>query len=378
MYKHFIGILAALTLLGCGEEFPPASQIDGLRLLAIRAEDPELIPHAPGETPARTTLRSLVADPAQIEDPSRRVTVLHIGCTPTPGSLEPGLCTALEVLTTPKGLGQMLAAGGCLDGEGSGTGEKGDTVRVVGFESCTQTEGCGPAEVEIMGLATTLPEPVYEVPEDFRMDLLPAGHPQRVNGIQAVIATVAVAASAQELVDGVEATDACGFATGVGRNLSRLLEERERMTALKRVQLRGPDVPDPLNVNPVLPGITANGQLLDTPQARVATGARVDFLPVAPTDDEGAPIEPQTFTRYDSEGKVLRSETESWLWSWYATGGEFEKQRTRAQGTPAQWTSPTGSKKNPIPAHGRVFLYAVMRDARGGIDWVVKELQLDP
>lgn len=378
MYKHLLCILVGLALVGCGEEFPPASQIDGLRLLAIRAEDPELVPQAEGETPARTTLRSLVADPAQLDDPSRRVTVLHIGCTPTPGSVEPGLCTALETLTSPNRMGQMLAAGGCFE-EGAGGGHgKGDTIRVVGFESCTQTDGCGPAEVEIEGLPVTLPEPVYEVPEGFRMDLLPRGHPQRVNGIQAVIATVAVAASPQELIDGVEASDRCGFASGVGQNLSRLLEERERMTALKRIQLRGPDLEDELNVNPILPGLLANGQRLDAPQAAVSTGGRVRFLPVAPTDEEGQLVAPQTFSRFDSEGTFVRTETEGWLWSWYATGGEFEDLRTRALDKPAEWTSPTGSKKSPIPGHRRIFVYSVMRDARGGIDWVVRELLLEP
>lgn len=378
MYKHLIGALAALALVGCGEEFPPASRIDGLRLLAIRAEEPELVPPAPGEPPARTALNALVADPAQLDDPSRRVSVLYIGCTPSPGRVEAGICTALENLITPNRIGGILAAGGCFEGApGHGDGG-GETVRLVGFEACTQTEGCGPAEVEIGGVTTTLPEPVYEVPGEFRLDSLPPGHPQRTNGVQAAIVAVAVAATPQELVEGADPSDACRFSTGVGQNLSRLLEERERMTALKRVQLRGPDVSDPINVNPILPGITANGQRLDAPTARVGTGARVDFLPVLPTDEQGQPIEPQAFTRYDSEGKFLRVETESWLWSWYATGGEFEDLRTRTAEKAAQWTSPKGTKKDPIPGHRRVFVYSVMRDARGGIDWVVKEIQLDP
>src|SRR5690606_36059839 len=85
----------------------------------------------------------------------------------------------------------------------------------------------------------------------------------------------------------------------------------------------------------------------------------------------------QPYTRYDAEGAFFREEREAWLWSWFTTGGEFGRERTRQPSRNPEWTAPTGKGDDPIPAGGRVFLYSVVRDARGGIDWARREVRVD-
>lgn len=386
-------LFALVSLAGCGEEFAPASYVDKLRLLAIRAEAPEIAP-AGGGAPDRTTLTSLVADPDQLEDPEREVTVVYLACTPEPGSLEAGLCTLVETYADPAQLPALLNEGGgaCGGGGAPAPGEFGEGVvggiTFAGLEACDQELGCRPAEVDLGGAAVTLPAPTYVLPASFSLADLPADHPQRTTGVQVVVIAIVVQASPQELVEGADPADSCAFADQVSANLARLLEERERLTALKRLQVRGPDVTDPVNVNPEIPGVLANGAVLapelaepvpDT--ARFRTGQKVSLLPQLPLGDDGKPLSDdvlyQPYTRYDSEGAFFRSEREAWLWSWFTTGGEFEDERTRDADEAQEWTAPGVDKDFPVPESRRVFLYSVVRDARGGIAWAKREVRID-
>ena len=99
-----------------------------------------------------------------------------------------------------------------------------------------------------------------------------------------------------------------------------------------------------------------------------------------PADAEGKPIPTdvlfQRYTRYDAEGNAFRGEREAWVWSWFTTAGAFERERTRAFDQEQIWTAP-GDADHPLPESGRVFLYTVLRDARGGIDWIRREVRID-
>ena len=85
----------------------------------------------------------------------------------------------------------------------------------------------------------------------------------------------------------------------------------------------------------------------------------------------------QPFTRYDADGAFFREEREAWLWSWFTTAGEFDGDRTRAHDDPQEWTAPGTDADFPVPESGRVFLYSVVRDARGGIAWAKREVRID-
>jgi len=368
-------MLAAAS--GCGETFKPASYVDSLRVLAVRADEPELIPPGgePASLPSSTRLRALVADPAALDDPSREATVLYLSCTPDPLDPNASGCTALANLKVDGAMARAAAASLCAPpGQGGGVGDA--PMRFAGLEVCAQGRGCEPIVVEVDGVPTELPPPVYEVPEGTDLAGLPAGHPVRTRGIQAMIVAVAVAASPGELLTEVDATEPCAIAAGAGEHLGRLLDERESVTAVKRVQIRGPDAPDDVNVNPAIDGVSRSGkpipEVVGDPvptEARIRPGAAVDLRPIA-TEVR------QRYTRLDAEGAPLEAVEELWTYSWFASAGTLEKRRTRGTGEPVEFQAPTDAKDDPIPASKRVFVWAVVRDGRGGVDWVTRELRL--
>lgn len=396
--RLFRCLLVGFALVGCGEPFDPPSLVNKLRLLAIRAEAPEIAPpvrgndglpvdpQPEGHAPDRTTLTSLVADPAQAADPGRRAMVVYIACTPRPGSLEPSICNLVETYTDPRELPRLLELGG---GECRGTAtpverEFGEgvigTVTFAGLEVCDHEEGCMPVETETVAL----PEPTYVLPREFDWSGVPEGHPHRVNGVQVVVVAIVVQASPEELLAGTLPHDPCAFAAGVAGNLGELLETRERLLALKRVQVRGPDVEAAVNVNPAIAGIVADGRVLPSvvtdppqPQVQFGPGRAIELRPQLPIGSDGKPLTEeelyQSFMRYDADGRPIREEREAWVWSWFATAGTFERERTRSADQSVEWTAPSASER---PGDGRVFLWAVVRDARGGIDWVRREVRI--
>ncbi|WP_373047411.1 hypothetical protein [Vulgatibacter sp.] len=399
-------LAAALLLTACGEQFDPPSYVNKLRLLAIRADAPEietpargedgtpLDPQPEGRAPDRTTITSLIADPLQIDDAAREAVVVYLACTPEPGSLEAGICSLVETYADPTQLPELLQQGGGACGGGGGTPPgvfgQGITggISFAGFERCDQELGCRPVETTVGGTPVTFPAPTYVLPEDFDLEALPAGHPQRTNGVQVLTIAIAVVATPAELLDGADPADACAFADRVSANLGRLLESRERITAIKRVQVRGPDNGDEVNVNPVIEGFSANGTPLPAElaepvqaEARFAPAKKAKLLPALPLGGDGQPLTDeavyQPYTRYDAEGEFLREEREAWLWSWFTTGGQFEQDRTRALDEAQEWTAPGDDADYPVPAHRRVFLYSVVRDARGGIAWAKREVRID-
>ena len=67
-----IWLLASLALAGCSIDLPPASRIDKLRLLAVRAEPPEV---SPGQT---STFDTLVAFPPVDSDGGTSPSVTYL------------------------------------------------------------------------------------------------------------------------------------------------------------------------------------------------------------------------------------------------------------------------------------------------------------
>ncbi|HEY0838915.1 MAG TPA: hypothetical protein VGD74_01890, partial [Vulgatibacter sp.] len=377
--RAFFAIVSAVSLAGCGENFKPPSYVDGLRILAVRAEVPELAPSAgtDGSLPSRTELEVLIADPAQLDDPDREVTALFFACTPDPLDPTGSGCSALANLRIDAKVARAAAAAMCAGGSGGGAASP---MRFAGVASCVHGQPCSAVSLEVEGVPLQLPAPAYEIPDDTDLEILPSDHPARVRGIQAMISTVAVAASPAELLNGADASDPCAFATALGARLGDLLETRESVTAVKRVQIRGPDARDEPNVNPIVTGISARGEALPEdpgdpvgPEALIAAGAAAALLPLLP-DDGVDRI--QRYTRLDATGAPVEVVDESWTWSWYASAGTIERLRTRATTEPAAFTAPTGKKDDPLPASKRIFVWTVVRDGRGGVDWVTRELRL--
>jgi hypothetical protein len=84
----------------------------------------------------------------------------------------------------------------------------------------------------------------------------------------------------------------------------------------------------------------------------------------------------ETFLVWDLVAQQLVQQRESLRVSWYATGGAFEHDVTgRGSDDPTtytqnNWVAPTTS--------GRVHLWAVLRDSRGGIDFAAAEIDVTP
>lgn len=368
--RRALSLVVLVTLAGCGPTFDPPSEVQKLRLLAVKAEPPEI--GAGSDVADRAAIAALVADPAQLVDATREVTVLHLACTPDPRDPTGVDCTSIELLRDPEALAALLAEAATSDG--SGTGVVGG-VSLAGVESCDGRGPCVPATVgAVTGSPTTLPAPVYVVPPDLDLAGLSEGTAARANGVQVSVLSILIAASADELL--------AGGAAGGASALGPFLAKREHVIAVKRIQIRGPEARDPPNANPSVPGILASGAPLsaDVPTA-VAPGVEAALSPrppVIPLDSEGQPIEEAVFQRYtrtDQYGQAVGTLTEEWLYSWFGTAGTFAYDRTRADEA-CTWTAPDGSLDEPLPPEGRAYLFLVVRDARGGLDWVVREVRI--
>ena len=82
----------------------------------------------------------------------------------------------------------------------------------------------------------------------------------------------------------------------------------------------------------------------------------------------------ETFPVYDPQSEALVNQQESLHMSWFVTGGTFEHDRTgtaageATSSTSNQWTAPEQA--------GTIYLWLVLRDSRGGIDYKSYQIQV--
>jgi hypothetical protein len=87
------------------------------------------------------------------------------------------------------------------------------------------------------------------------------------------------------------------------------------------------------------------------------------------------PDSAESYPAYDVQTRSLQTHREALVVAWYATSGSFEHDSTgRGEdetelSTTDQWTA--GSP-------GRVHLWMVLRDNRGGTDFVGYDIEVDP
>jgi hypothetical protein len=354
---------------GCGPAFDPASEVQGLRVLAIRAEPPEIAPVSDGSAPARAALGSLVVHPDFASNPGRGATVLHLACTPAPGDGTATLCAALSELADP---GTLLAVADLSTAcAAPGVGAPG-AVTFSGFEGCGRS-GCGPIAVlrdpDDAGSAVTLPAAGYSLPVDYTFDLLPPGDPARVLGREVVDVSLTLDASPAELAPATAAADDCAALAAVMQRMAEEWSARPHVVSLKRIRVRGPEAPSAPNQNPAITGMTLAGIALPSAGGALpafAPGVELELLPTLP-----APFDllRETWIRCDATGAPIEAVTEDWTFSWFSTAGELDVARTQSPGEPERFTTPgTGSAQ----------LWAVVRDSRGGTAWVPGEVSVGP
>jgi hypothetical protein len=193
-----------------------------------------------------------------------------------------------------------------------------------------------------------------------------------LNGVQAVVLTLAAVASPEELAQDLDTSDPCALSATLFDRFMSLYASREHDMALKRIQIRGPEATDEPNLNPAIAGIFADSKLLpESPgepwpdEASFRAGSTVGLRPTSPD-----PALVQRFVRRDVDGKAVRSEDEAWIWSWYTTAGEIGSLRSHEPLRDVEWHAPKDDAGG-----ARVFLYGVVRDGRGGMAWAVREVR---
>src|SRR5690606_33663255 len=113
--------LVALVASACGEGFLPVTYVDDLRVLALRAEPPEIAWDREGFS-TESEVSALVADPVQLRIPEREVVVGYLACTPDPADPAPGPCTAVATLRAPAEIGRHLPDDLCQAAPGGPSG----------------------------------------------------------------------------------------------------------------------------------------------------------------------------------------------------------------------------------------------------------------
>lgn len=87
-----LALLAIVVATACGEEPPPATYVDKLRILSVTATPPDL---APGDT---AVLKALVVDPSR---PGKKNTLVWLACDPDPQDLTRSSCSDVSTLSDP-------------------------------------------------------------------------------------------------------------------------------------------------------------------------------------------------------------------------------------------------------------------------------------
>jgi hypothetical protein len=346
-------IAAALAAAACSPDFDPASRIEKLRVVAIRAEPPEIDPA--GVQTADLTSLVLRADYATT---TRTTTVVHLACVPVPGDPNPTPCVLLQNLRDPAvaiaaGARQACAQAAAVDPGGATTAWP--AIALAGFEACVD-DACGAASAS----GGPLPPAQVAIPAGL---VFPAAGVERTLGVQAVDLAFALDATPDELVAGIGT--ACP-AADVADQLARLWAVREHVLSTKRVPIRGPASPNAPNRNPAVAGIVAGVTPLDPAAATTLGRGKLELAPVLPAGAAGAP---EAYVKLDADGRPIEPATEEWVYSWFSTAGELKDLHTRSLTKPDEWT---------VWDAGPARVVVVVRDLRGGTSWAVRDVVFAP
>jgi len=120
------------------------------------------------------------------------------------------------------------------------------------------------------------------------------------------------------------------------------------------------------NQNPKLLPVVATVDGAGVALSSIPAGARVKLTASWPA----ASVE--TYAHYDAASDTVTSKRESMSLSWYATAGMLDTEATgRAEDDPATLSNNTWTA---APTAGTAFLWIVLRDSRGGVDYASYEL----
>lgn len=143
-------------------------------------------------------------------------------------------------------------------------------------------------------------------------------------------------------------------------------ETDREVTAIKRVRVsRRSD----RNTNPVLEGIRVEGLAWSAGQAAgVRLGQEVVLSPV---------WDAESLETFEDDGQTFREDP---LLSWFVEAGDLDRARSSGDRPRNAWRAPTRAELDERDDERREFsLWLVLRDGRGGIDWLERRIRLlDP
>lgn len=305
-----IAILSAAlgALWSCGQSWRPVTYLEGLRVLAVRAEPADLNPGG------LTTLNALVVDPSA---PARQNTLLWLACDPDPAALDQPLCAKFTTFSDPA---ELVGAGGSL-----------------------------PEGVRFVGLGE---EGLYRAPAELFAPL-PADSPHRRRGLVAVVLLIAIGAPPPESFPPTEL------------ELAELMEKVRTkqvasVLAIKRLRISE----DPaLNSNPEIAGIRFDGELWGPGLRPVKLRPGQDHEVIGEAAEGAA----EHYLTLDADDQPAEGD-ERLIFSWFSTFGDFEAARSPAGEALQSFGVPWPFDE--LPADRRGAIHAVLRDGRGGASWI--------
>ena len=309
--------LVAALAAGCTDAWRTVEFVEGLRVLGIRAEPPDL---RPGEW---STLDALVVDP---RDPTRVNTLIWLACHPDPTSLDQPRCAQYATLESLNG----------TDGSADPATIPDDLVPLG------MTAPAGAPKLSI----------VYPAPADVFANVA-ADDPRRQKGVLAIVLMLAIAEPPPERWPPTK------------EDLQLLLarvraKQVDSVLSIKRLRISETATP---NHNPVLSKIRlGDGEWgPGTRPAKVWPGVWNE-LTALPADGST-----ETYLDLDADGNEV-TKVEHLSVSWFTTVGGLNNARTLAGELekPEKLYAPYVLQEVPEDRLGT--LYAVMRDGRGGAD----------
>ncbi len=311
-----IAVLLSLVLFGllpaCGETWRPVTFVEGMRVLGVQAEPPDLNPGA------STRLSALVYDPAA---PTRKNLLLWVACDPDPLKLDQPLCAKYESLTNPAGL---IAESGEL-----------------------------PEGVHFVGLGE---EASYSAPQDLFAPL-PADSVHRTRGLVAIVILMAIATEPPAV-----------FPPPEEEMLDLMIKVKLRqipsVLSIKRIRITEESA---LNSNPAIEGARFDGELWGPGLRPVKLRPGRSYV----LSGEAAAGAAERYTALDPDLRPVEKD-EHLTFSWFSTLGDFDAPRTLAGDDSQRFTIAWPFDELPADRRGTMFL--VLRDGRGGASWARRGL----
>lgn len=124
----------------------------------------------------------------------------------------------------------------------------------------------------------------------------------------------------------------------------------EEVRSVRRVLAVNTALRPTLNVNPTITNILADGSVLSNPLSYLGQKVSLSLVNSAPA----------AYDVQNLDGSIV-SLTEPFLISWFVTDGSLKAQRS-GNGGSSEWNMPSAA-----PGGRRSFVFAVLRDGRGGV-----------